>query len=69
MILIIVPMINGRSRKPPAIGQVGDKHYAFMGLERTGGIVFYDITDPAALIFVEWITNRNYTVDIENDLA
>jgi hypothetical protein len=29
-----------------AIGRVGSRIYAFIGLERVGGIMMYDITDP-----------------------
>ncbi|MCC5823476.1 MAG: choice-of-anchor I family protein [Planctomycetes bacterium] len=41
-----------------AIGQVGDRIYAFIGLERTGGIMIYDITVPAESVFVDYWTNR-----------
>ena len=51
-----------------AVGEVGGRRYAFIGLERTGGIVVYDITQPSAAAFVQYVTNRNYTVDIEDNL-
>lgn len=31
-----------------AIGQIGDKHFAFIGLERMGGVLVYDISNPHA---------------------
>lgn len=52
-----------------AVGRVGDKTYAFVGLERVGGIMMYDITDPAEPVFVQYVTNRDFSVNIEDDLA
>jgi hypothetical protein len=37
------------------IGVVGDRTYAFLGLERVGGIMTYDVTDPNQPIFIEYI--------------
>jgi VCBS repeat-containing protein len=37
-----------------AIGQIGDRTYAFVGLERVGGIMVYDVTDPANARFVTY---------------
>lgn len=37
-----------------AVGRIGSSTYAFVGLERTGGIVIYDITDPTAPTFVQF---------------
>ena len=36
------------------VGQVGDKYYAFVGLERQNVILTYDITDPTAPTLVEY---------------
>ena len=36
-----------------AVGEVGGRRYAFIGLERTGGIMVYDITRSAAAGFVQ----------------
>lgn len=38
-----------------ALGQVNDRTYAFIGLERTGGIVVYDITNANRPVFVEYV--------------
>ncbi|WP_255516679.1 choice-of-anchor I family protein [Haloferax sp. KTX1] len=48
------------------IGQVGDRYYAFIGLERIGGIMVYDITEPECATFVEYVNNRDFSVDIES---
>jgi hypothetical protein len=36
--------------------------YAFIGLERVGGVMVYDVTDPYAPSFVQYINNRDFTV-------
>ncbi|MGG5753619.1 choice-of-anchor I family protein [Zafaria sp. Z1313] len=48
-----------------AIGQVGDKTYAFIGFERVGGVAVYDITVPAAAEFVSYVNNRNFAESVE----
>lgn len=42
-----------------AVGRIGERDYAFIGLERTGGIMIYDITTPARAQFVDYWTNRD----------
>ncbi len=37
--------------------------YAFIGLERVGGIMVYDITDPYHPDFIQYINNRDFSVD------
>jgi len=55
------------------VGVVGDRTYAFVGLERMGGIFIYDITNPYTTRFVDYVINRDTTegLDIANagDLA
>jgi len=43
-----------------AVGQLGGRWYAFVGLERIGGIAIYDVTDPGAPRFVRHFNNRNF---------
>lgn len=53
-------------------GIVGDRTYAFVGLERIGGIAVYDVTDPAAAAFVQYINPRDFSTteeEIEAGLA
>ncbi|MCB1056676.1 MAG: choice-of-anchor I family protein [Acidobacteria bacterium] len=35
-----------------------DRRYAFIGLERVGGVMIYDVTDPRRPAFVQYATNR-----------
>ncbi len=52
-----------------AIGKVGGRTYAFIGLERVGGVVVYDVTEPTSPQFVTYTNNRNFTVSGSSDLA
>ncbi len=55
------------------IGVIGDSTYAFIGLERIGGIMVYNITNPANAYFVQYINTRNFTqtpgLNLGGDLA
>ena len=42
------------------IGHVGERIYAFIGLERVGGIMVYDITNPYQPTFVQYVNNRRF---------
>ena len=46
-----------------AVGRVGDRTYAFIGLERIGGIVVYDVSDPVEPTLVQYINTRNFSGD------
>ncbi|MEM8720384.1 MAG: choice-of-anchor I family protein [Cyanobacteria bacterium P01_G01_bin.39] len=37
------------------LGEIDDKTFAFIGLERTGGIMVYDVTVPAESKFVQYV--------------
>ena len=54
-----------------AVGEVGGKRYAFIGLERMAGIMVYDITNPYDVNFVDYFINRGLNEDqeITGDLA
>lgn len=60
---------KGPEPEAVAVGQIEGRTYAFVGLERIGGIISYDVTDPAAPVFVSYVNNRDVTVDAEADLA
>ncbi|WP_394249854.1 choice-of-anchor I family protein [Vibrio profundi] len=42
------------------VASINDRFYAFVGLERQGGIMTYDITDPSNAQFVNYTNNRNF---------
>ncbi|WP_430647304.1 choice-of-anchor I family protein [Agromyces sp. GXS1127] len=50
-----------------AIGEVDGRTYAFIGFERVGGVVVYDITDPTDATFVTYLNNRDFSVSVEDD--
>lgn len=47
------------------LGQIGEKIFAFIGLERVGGIMVYDVTTPASPSFVQYINSRDFKVTTE----
>jgi hypothetical protein len=51
------------------VAHVYSKTYAFIGLERVGGIMVYDITNPRNPKFVEYVTTRDFGGDAEAGTA
>lgn len=52
------------------LGQLGEKTFAFIGLERMGGVMVYDITDPTAPAFTDYYNTReNFMLEPKDDLA
>lgn len=45
-----------------AVGEVDGRTYAFLGLERIGGVMVYDITEPTSTRFVQYINNRDFSI-------
>jgi len=62
---------DNKGPEPEAItvGVVNDKTYAFIGLERMGGIMVYDITNPMAPEFVDYANNRDFSANPEDDFT
>lgn len=51
-----------------AVGVASDGHtYAFVGLERIGGIVVFDVTNPYAIQYMGYANNRDFGVVIDLD--
>jgi DNA-binding beta-propeller fold protein YncE len=44
------------------LGTIGGRIYAFVGLERVGGILVYDVTVPSAPQFATYVNPRNFAV-------
>jgi hypothetical protein len=42
------------------VGKINGRFYAFIGLERIGGVMVYDITDPENPTYVTYSNNRNF---------
>ncbi|SOB76038.1 hypothetical protein SAMN04488490_1709 [Marinobacter sp. LV10R510-11A] len=65
---------DDKGPEPEAItvGQIGDQTFAFIGLERAGGIMVYNVTTPQNPEFVQYLNNRDFSAsqtDLENGLA
>jgi DNA-binding beta-propeller fold protein YncE len=43
------------------VARFGTKNYAFIGLERIGGVMVYDLSNPRAPVFVTYINTRDFT--------
>jgi 2',3'-cyclic-nucleotide 2'-phosphodiesterase (5'-nucleotidase family) len=52
-----------------AIGEIDGRTYAFIGLERFGGVVTYDITNPTEAFWVDFVNNRDFSGDPEAGTA
>ena len=42
------------------VGKVDGRTLAFVGLERPGGFVVFDLSDPTSPALVEYVTNRDF---------
>ena len=42
-------------------GEINGRTYAFIGLERIGGVMIYDVTDPSKASFVQYVNNRDFS--------
>lgn len=42
------------------VASINDRHYAFIGLERHGGIMVYDISVPEQALFITYVNNRDF---------
>ena len=67
--------IDGRSQKKGpepetvTVGNINGREYAFIALERIGGIMIYDITEPASAQFVNYINSRDFSAEISGDVS
>ena len=60
---------KGPEAESVTLGQVGNKFYAFVALERIGGVMVYDVTDPAKVQFVNYINTRDFAGEVQGDVA
>ncbi|MDX2189280.1 MAG: choice-of-anchor I family protein, partial [Bacteroidota bacterium] len=56
---------NTKGPEPEAIviGKIGDSLFAFIGLERIGGVMVFNVTNPNAPYFRQYINTRNFAVN------
>lgn len=52
-----------------AVGKVGDRTYVFIGLERVGGIMVYDVSDPNKPQFAAYQVDRDFSTTLDYERA
>ncbi|MCK9795330.1 choice-of-anchor I family protein [Isoptericola sp. 4D.3] len=57
---------KGPEPESVAVGEVAGRTYAFVGLERASGVVVFDVTTPQRSQFVTYVSNRDYSVSVED---
>lgn len=62
---------ENKGPEPEAVttGTIDGKTYAFVGLERTGGVMVYDVTNPFSVSFVDYVNNRDLTEGLDISLV
>jgi hypothetical protein len=51
------------------VAEISGRIYAFVGLERVGGIVVLDVSDPRAPVFIEYVNPRDFSGSAERGSA
>jgi len=51
------------------LGEAFGATLAFIGLERIGGVMIYDVGDPTTPVFQDYVNNRNFDADPESPEA
>ena len=60
---------KGAEPEGVVVGEIDGKIYAFVGLERTGGVMVYDISDPANSEFIQYINPIDESTGDALDIA
>lgn len=50
-----------------AVGTIEGRTYAFIGLERIGGVMVYEVTNPQSPAFVQYLNTRDFSASIAGD--
>lgn len=58
---------KGPEPEAVAVGSVNGRPYAFVGLERIGGVMVFDVSRPTAPRFVQWVNSRDYSAAVAGD--
>ena len=54
---------KGPEPEAVAVGEIHGQNYAFIGLERVGGLMVYNVTNPQNPEFVQYLNNRVFSAD------
>ena len=49
--------------------KIGNIQFLAIGLERIGGFMIYDVSNPSAPVFLNYTNNRNFSVDADDSQA
>ncbi len=60
---------KGAEPEGVTVGEVDGKTYAFIGLERIGGIMVYDVSDPTKPVFVDYVNTVDFAGKLADDTA
>jgi DNA-binding beta-propeller fold protein YncE len=52
---------KGTEPEAVEVAEINGKHYAFIGLERQGGIIVYDVSNPTTPVYQSYINNRDFS--------
>jgi len=55
---------KGPEPEPITVAKLLGRTYAFIGFERIGGVMIYDITNPYAPYFVDYTNNRDFSINL-----
>jgi len=58
---------KGPEPETAIVGKAFGRQYAFVGLERIGGIMIFDVTDPANTRYVNYVNNRDFLAENNED--
>ena len=58
---------KGPEPEAVAVAKIKGKTYAFIGLERIGGVMTYDVSNPYAPAFVSYVNNRDFSQDFAEE--
>ncbi|MEB3337699.1 MAG: choice-of-anchor I family protein [Leptolyngbyaceae bacterium] len=50
-----------------AVGTINGRTYAFIGLERIGGVMVYEVTNPTKPAFVQYLNTRDFSAAVAGD--
>ncbi|MCB0598314.1 MAG: choice-of-anchor I family protein, partial [Phaeodactylibacter sp.] len=59
---------KGPEPETVVVAEIDGREFAFIGLERMGGIVAYEVSNPVAPEFIQYINTRN-VIDLGGDLS
>ena len=62
---------DNKGAEPEGIAHaiIHGRHFAFIGLERIGGVMVFDVSNPMEPAFVQYINNRDFSGDAEAGTA